>query len=100
MVLQLMRHAPERFAYGVQLAGFLVDDSQPGDEVLADIRPPVFWGRGALDTVIPQESIARTQSWMATHTHPKCVVYPGLGHDVSGTEVADFVAFVARHSSS
>jgi phospholipase/carboxylesterase len=100
MVLQLMRRAPERFAYGVQLAGFLVDDSQPGDEVLAHTRPPVFWGRGALDTVIPRQSIARTQRWMAAHTHATSVVYNGLGHDVAGAEVPDFVAFIARQFSS
>jgi phospholipase/carboxylesterase len=98
--LQLMRRSPNRFAYGVQLAGFLVDDSQPGDEVLAHKRPPVFWGRGALDTVIPRQSIARTQRWMAVHTQPKSVVYSGLGHDVAGAEVPDFVSFIARLSSS
>jgi phospholipase/carboxylesterase len=98
MVLQLMRQAPERFAYGVQLAGFLVDDSQSGDEVLAHRRPPVFWGRGALDTVIPRQSIGRTQCWMETHTRPEGVVYRGLGHDVAGAEVTDFVAFIARQS--
>jgi phospholipase/carboxylesterase len=96
MALQLMRHAPERFAYGVQLAGFLVDDVQPGDEVLARSRPPVFWGRGALDTVIPRQSVGRTQCWLETHTRPEAVVYRGLGHDVAGAEVTDFVAFVAR----
>jgi len=69
MVLQLMRRAPGRFQYGVQLAGFVVDDYQPGDEVLARQRPPVFWGRGERDTVIPQPAIARTQSWMAAHSH-------------------------------
>jgi phospholipase/carboxylesterase len=100
MVLQLMRLAPDRFAYGVQLAGFLVDDSQSGDEVLARSRPPVFWGRGALDTVIPRQSIGRTQCWMETHTHPVAVVYRGLGHDVAGAEVTDFVAFITRQSGS
>ena len=100
MVLQLMRHAPERFAYGVQLAGFLVDDSQSGDEVLAHTRPPVFWGRGALDTVIPRQSIGRTQCWMETHTRPEGVVYRGLGHEIAEAEVTDFVAFIARQSGS
>jgi phospholipase/carboxylesterase len=100
MVLQLMRRAPERFAYGVQLAGFLVDDSQPCDEVLANRRPPVFWGRGALDTVIPPQSIVRTQRWMSTHTRAKSVVYRGLGHDIAEAEVTDFVAFVTRQLSS
>jgi phospholipase/carboxylesterase len=96
MVLQLMRRAPGRFDYGVQLAGFVVDDCQPGDEVLARQRPPVFWGRGELDTVIPQQAIARTQSWMGAHTSPESVVYRGLGHDVAGPEVTGFAAFIAR----
>ena len=68
MVLQLMRRAPGRFEYGVRLAGFVVDDCQPGDEVLARQRPPVFWGRGERDTVIPRQAIARTQpGWRRTH---------------------------------
>ncbi len=98
MVLQLMRRAPGRFEYGVQLAGFVVDDCQPGDEVLARQRPPVFWGRGERDTVIPRQAIARTQSWMAAHTSPERVVYSELGHDVAGREVTDFTAFLARQA--
>lgn len=98
MVLQLMRRAPGRFDYGVQLAGFVVDDCQPGDEVLARQRPPVFWGRGERDTVIPQPAIARTQSWMAAHTSPESYGYSGLGHDVAGLEVTDFTAFLARQA--
>jgi phospholipase/carboxylesterase len=96
MVLQLMRRAPGRFGYGVQLAGFVVDDCQPGDEVLARQRPPVFWGRGERDTVIPRQAIARTQAWMAAHTSAESVVYSGLGHDVAGREVTGFTAFLAR----
>jgi phospholipase/carboxylesterase len=96
MVLQLMRRDPGRFDYGVQLAGFVVGDCQPGDEVLARTRPPVFWGRGERDTVIPRQAIARTQSWMAAHTSPEQVVYRGLGHDVAGPEVTGFTTFVAR----
>ena len=96
MVLQLMRREPGRFDHGVQLAGFVVSDSQPGDKVLARARPPVFWGRGDLDTVIPRRAIARTQSWMAARTSQEQVVYPGLGHDVAEREMTDVVTFVAR----
>ena len=96
MVLQLMRRDSGRFNYGVHLAGFVVGDSQPGDEILARTRPPVFWGRGERDTVIPPRAIARTQSWMAAHTSQEQGVYPGLGHDVAGREVTDFITFVAR----
>jgi phospholipase/carboxylesterase len=96
MALQLMRSAPARFDYGVQLAGFVVDDAQPGDQVLAHRRPPFFWGRGELDAVIPGQAIVRTRSWMAAHTSSQEVVYPQMGHDVAGREVTDVVSFVAR----
>jgi phospholipase/carboxylesterase len=96
MVLQLMRRDPARFDYGVQLAGFVVGDSQPGDKVLARTRPPVFWGRGDLDTVIPRRTTARTQSWMAAHTSQQQIVYRGLGHDIAGPEVTDVITFVSR----
>jgi phospholipase/carboxylesterase len=98
MVLQLMRREPGRFDYGVQLAGFVVADTQPGDQVLARTRPPVFWGRGERDGVIPRQAIARTRSWMDAHTSQQSAVYPGLGHDVAGREVTDFVAFIAQQA--
>lgn len=57
MVHQLMRLAPARFAYGVSLAGFVVRDEQPGDTALVAARPPVYWGRGETDWVIPGPAI-------------------------------------------
>jgi phospholipase/carboxylesterase len=95
MVLQLMRHAPERFAYGVSLAGFVVDDTQAGDNELSRSNPPVFWGRGEDDWVIPASAVKRTDAWMETHTTADVRVYPNLGHDVAGQEVVDLAAFVA-----
>jgi phospholipase/carboxylesterase len=94
MALQLLRRAPSRFSYVVQLAGFVVDDSQPGDRALSISRPPAFWGRGAMDGVIPHEAIARTTAWMTKHADSNIQVYPGLGHDVAGREIEDLVAFV------
>ena len=46
MALQLMRHAPDRFAYAVQLSGFALPGELAGDDGLAARKPPVFWGRG------------------------------------------------------
>ncbi|GHH86865.1 esterase [Streptomyces sulfonofaciens] len=94
MALQLLRQEPSRFSYAVQLGGFVVDDSRPGDRVLADTRPPLFWGRGGLDGVIPRDAIARTDSWTRKHTDADIRVYPELGHDVAGREVDDLTAFV------
>lgn len=96
MVHQLMRHAPDRFAYGVSLAGFVVRDDLPGDAELTRRRPPVFWGRGAHDGVIPRSAVARTERWLSTHAAADIRVYPGLGHDVTGREIDDLAAFVAH----
>jgi phospholipase/carboxylesterase len=96
MVLQLMRHRPSEFAYGVQLGGFVVDDQQAGDVELASIRPPVFWGRGARDSVIPASAIARTSRFGSAHLSVVEHVYTELGHDVAGREVTDLGAFVAQ----
>ena len=96
MALQLLRRAPSRFSYAVQLAGFVVNDSQPGDRLLAASKLPAFWGRGALDGVIPRDAVARTTTWMTKHTDAEIHVYPQLGHDVAGQEVDELTAFVDR----
>ncbi|HZC54089.1 MAG TPA: hypothetical protein VE441_16550 [Mycobacterium sp.] len=58
----------ERFAHAVNVADFVVDDEQPGDDKLALLRPPVFWGRGARDGVIPASALRRARRWMDEHT--------------------------------
>jgi phospholipase/carboxylesterase len=95
MVLQMMRHRPAEFAYGVQLGGFVVDDQQPGDAELASIRPALFWGRGARDSVIPASAISRTLRFSSSHLSVVERVYPDLGHDVAGREVSDLTEWVA-----
>jgi phospholipase/carboxylesterase len=96
MVLQMMRHRPAEFAYGVQLGGFVVDDEQPGDADLAAHRPTIFWGRGARDSVIPPSAISRTSRFSSTHFSLRERVYSDLGHDVAGQEVTDLTTFVTQ----
>jgi phospholipase/carboxylesterase len=94
MSIQLMRHAPERFAFAVSLAGFVVPGEAPADARLADLAPPVFWGRGTNDTVIPDSFVAATQRWLPHHVTLTERIYEGLGHSVSETELADVLAFL------
>jgi phospholipase/carboxylesterase len=94
MVHQLMRHAPDRFAYGVSFAGFVVRDQQPGDTTLAEIRPPIYWGRGENDWVIPGPAVDRTERWLRDHATAETHLYPRLGHDVAGQEIPDAVTFI------
>jgi phospholipase/carboxylesterase len=94
MTMQLMRHAPDRFAFAVQLSGFIASGTHPGDERLSDLKPPVFWGRGTLDPVIPEAAVARTQAWLPGHSTLTERIYEGLGHSISQAELAEIVTFL------
>ena len=95
MSLQLLRLAPERVAFAVNLSGYAAGGELPGDEVLAATRPPVFWARGALDEVIPQSAIEHTAAWLPEHSDLSGRIYPGLDHAVSLEVLADLRNFLA-----
>jgi phospholipase/carboxylesterase len=95
MVLQLLRRAPERFAFGVQLSGFIAGASHSGDAALAAVSPPVFWGRGTADPIIPQVAIDRTQAWLPEHSTLTERIYEGMAHAISQAELAEVVNFLA-----
>ncbi len=95
MALQLLRHAPTRFAYAVVLAGFAIDEGGV-DADLAAASPPVFWGRGTSDQVIPAELVAHTQHWLPAHSTLTERTYEDLGHGVSATELGDVSDFIRR----
>ncbi|MFT4052148.1 MAG: alpha/beta hydrolase-fold protein [Microbacterium sp.] len=94
--LQALRLRPERFAFAVDLAGFVAGSELPTDAALAAVRPPVFWGRGARDEIIPPERIAHTTEWLPRHVELSGRVYPGLAHSVSQEELDDVNAFLAK----
>ncbi|MBP2436548.1 alpha/beta hydrolase [Microbacterium amylolyticum] len=92
--LQAMRLAPERFEFIVTLSGYAADGSLPGDDALKAHPLPVFWGRGALDNVIPAPAVARTTEWLPEHSALVGRIYPGLAHAVSAAELDDIRAFL------
>ena len=95
MALQLLRHAPKRFAAAVCISGFIPTATHPGDAELEALRPPVFWGRGITDEIIPEYAIERTAEWLPSHSDATIKVYPGLGHSISTEELGDFAAFLS-----
>lgn len=95
MSLQALRLAPERVSFAVNLSGYAAGGHVPGDEILADTRPPVFWARGALDQVIPQAAIEHTASWLPEHSDLSGRIYPGLDHAISLDVLADLRNFLA-----
>ena len=99
MSIHLLRHAPERFDFAVSLAGFVVQGDAPADARLAALAPPVFWGRGTHDAVIPPAFVDHTQSWLPKHSTLTERIYEGLGHSVSEAELADVLTFLRAQYS-
>ena len=99
LALQVLRLAPKRIAAAVCLAGFVVPGDHVGDAELARVRPPVFWGRGTDDPVIPDAAVEFTEVWLPKHARATIRIYEGLGHAVSTPELTDLVAFLSKHAS-
>jgi phospholipase/carboxylesterase len=97
VAMQALRVSPERFAFAVNLAGYVAAGALSGDAALAARRPPVFWGRGTHDDVIPDALVAHTTEWLPAHVELSGRVYPGLGHSVSEQELADVRTFLDKH---
>lgn len=96
VALQALRLQPERYAFAVALSGYVAPGSLPRDEELAAVRPPVFWGRGTRDDVIPPFLIEHTTQWLPEHADLSGRVYEGLTHSVSEHELADVRVFLEK----
>ncbi|GAA1861114.1 alpha/beta hydrolase [Microbacterium koreense] len=96
VALQALRVEPERFAFVVNLSGYVAPGPMPTDLELAERRPPVFWGRGTHDEVIPEVLVAHTTEWLPAHAELSGRVYPGLAHGVSTEEIADVRVFLEK----
>lgn len=96
VALQALRLRPDVYAFAINLSGYAAGGNLPGDAELAASRPPVFWGRGTHDEVIPAPLIAHTTIWLPEHATLSGRVYPGLAHAVSADELDDVVAFLRK----
>jgi phospholipase/carboxylesterase len=94
VALQALRRAPRRFRAVVALSGFVADGTVAGDEELETFRPPVFWGRGTLDEMIPTGLISRTEKWLPEHSDAVVRIYEDLAHGISSDELTDISAFL------
>jgi phospholipase/carboxylesterase len=94
--LQALRLQPERFAFAVNLSGYVSPGELPRDAELAARKPPVFWGRGTRDDVIPTALVEHSAEWLPGHVDLSGRVYPGLTHSVSEEELADVRSFLTH----
>jgi phospholipase/carboxylesterase len=96
VALQAMRLDPHRYAFAVNLSGYVTPGDLPRDAELAEVRPPVFWGRGTHDDVIPPFLVEHTTQWLPTRSDLSGRVYPGLTHSISEQELSDVRAFLDK----
>jgi phospholipase/carboxylesterase len=97
VALQSLRQAPDRFAAVVALSGFIASGGHPGDSALATAKPPVFYGRGTVDTIIAADAVERTEAWVPGHTTDTSRIYEDLAHSISADELSDVAAFLGEH---
>lgn len=93
VALQVLRAAPSRLDYAINLSGYSLPGTEDGDAVLRRTKPPVFWGRGRFDTVIPADYVERTRHWLSQHSTLVARVYD-IGHTESDDELADVAGYV------
>jgi phospholipase/carboxylesterase len=99
VALQMLRLAPTRFESVVALSGFVAGGAKVGDNQLEVSRPPVFWGRGTLDRMIPADAIARAEAWLPEHSTSTVRIYEDVAHGVSNAELTDVSAFLRASAS-
>jgi phospholipase/carboxylesterase len=97
MAGSLVLREPARFDAAVLLSGTLpLDAGQPMEPGrLAGM--PVFWANDPADAVIPQDLVQASQTWLREESGAVLDErhYPGLGHAISQTELADVNDFLS-----
>lgn len=96
VALQALRLSPDHIDAVAALSGYAAAGDLANDAFLAERRPPVFWGRGTHDDVIPPALIAHTAQWLPAHSELSGRVYTGLTHSISEDELGDVRAFLDK----
>jgi len=94
LAMQTLRRHPDLVDAVVLLSGIADDSVDPGDPELEVLRPPVFWGRGTTDAVIPAEQVVATRDWLEEHSTLTERIYEDVGHWITDAELGDVHSFV------
>ena len=94
LALQTMRRHPELVDAVVMLSGIVEPESDAGDPRLAEFRPPVFWGRGTADELVPASGVEHTRDWLLEHSTLTERIYEDVGHWITDAELEDVNSFL------
>ncbi|HEY4152446.1 MAG TPA: alpha/beta fold hydrolase [Pseudolysinimonas sp.] len=92
--LQTLRRHPELVDSLVLLSGIADETVDPGDPELEVLRPPIFWGRGTMDDVVPAEQVVTTREWLEEHSTLTERIYEDVGHWITDAELGDVHDFL------
>jgi phospholipase/carboxylesterase len=92
--LQALRRHPELIDSLVLLSAIADETVDPGDPELEVLRPPVFWGRGTADDVVPAEQVLTTREWLEEHSTLTERIYEEVGHWITDAELGDVHSFL------
>jgi phospholipase/carboxylesterase len=92
--LQTLRRHPELVDSVVLLSGIADETVDPGDPELEVLRPPVFWGRGTVDDVVPSDQVVATREWLEEHSTLTERIYEDVGHWITDAELGDVHDFL------
>lgn len=96
VALELLRRDPRRYARTALLSPLLLPYDSAESAAMRFAQPPVFWGRGTHDGVIPARSIEIGQGWLEENSDLDERIYEGVGHTVTPAELDDMLRFLAR----
>jgi len=92
--LQALRRHPELIDSLVLLSAIADETVDPGDPELEVLRPPIFWGRGTADTVVPSDQVLATRDWLEEHSTLTERIYEDVGHWITDAELGDVHSFL------
>ncbi len=96
--LQLLRRGPRALEWIVQLSGAPFPAPMPGDQALAQVKPPALWGHGGMDPLFDEDREQRVRDFMTAHTTLEEERRPHLGHAVDEVELRAIASFVQRRA--
>lgn len=92
--LQALRRHPELIDSLVLLSAIADETVDPGDPALETLRPPIFWGRGTADDVVPPEQVLATRNWLEEHGTLTERIYEDVGHWITDAELGEVHSFL------
>ncbi|OZG67298.1 alpha/beta hydrolase [Bifidobacterium eulemuris] len=96
LAAHMLRVNPSRYMAAVAFSGWLAPGALPGDRTLAESKPPVFYGHGALDPIFSADEVTAMSDFWRGHGTLDEYVYPGVAHGICMEEMRDAARFLER----